>query len=58
YSVTVVLASFLMFAALGSRLSEVRADLLHDGRKIAITVPAIAAICVLYVAVLPAVLEH
>ena len=58
YSVTVILASFLLFAAAGSRLTEAFEDSLSDGRKLAIAVATIAAICILYVAVLPAVLTH
>jgi hypothetical protein len=58
YSVTVILASFLLFAAAGSRLTETFEDSVNDGRKLAIAVSTIAAICVLYVAVLPAVLTH
>ena len=58
YSVTVVLASFLLFAAAGSRLTETYEDSASDGCKLAIAVSTIAAICVLYVAVLPAVLTH
>jgi spermidine synthase len=58
YSVTVILASFLLFAAAGSRLTEAFEDSVSDARKLAIAVSTIAAICVLYVAVLPAVLTH
>jgi len=58
YSVTVVLASFLLFAAAGSRLTETYEDSASDGCKLAIAVSTIAAICVLYVAVLPAVLTY
>jgi spermidine synthase len=58
YSVTIVLASFLLFAAAGSRLTETYEESTSDGRKLAIAVSAIAAICVLYVAVLPALLTH
>ena len=58
YSVTIILASFLLFAAAGSRLTETYEDSASDGRKLAIAVSTITAICVLYVAVLPAVLTH
>jgi spermidine synthase len=58
YSVTVILASFLLFAAAGSRLTEAFEDSVSDGRKLAIAVSTIAAICVLYVAVLPGVITH
>ena len=58
YSVTVVLASFLLFAAAGSRLTEAFGDSVSDARKLAIAVATIAAICVLYAAVLPAALTH
>ena len=58
YSVTVILASFLLFAAAGSRMTEAHEKSVSDGRKLAIAVSTIAAICVLYVAVLPAVLTH
>ena len=57
YSVAVVLASFLLFAAAGSRLAEAFPGSVGDGRRLGIAVSAIAVIGGLYAVVLPEGLE-
>lgn len=57
YSVTVMLASFLLFAAAGSRLTAAFTDTVDDGRKLMIATAVIVTVCVAYVALLPATLE-
>jgi hypothetical protein len=58
YSVSVVLASFLLFAAVGSRLADVFRDAIADRRKLVAAISVIVVICVSYIGVLPAILEH
>ena len=56
YSVTVMLASFLLFAAAGSRLAAAFTDSVGDGRKLVIATAVIVVVCVAYVVLLPATL--
>jgi spermidine synthase len=58
YSVTVVLASFLLFAAAGSRLADVFRDAVADRSKLTAAISVIVVICIAYVMLLPGILEH
>jgi hypothetical protein len=58
YSVTVMLASFLLFAAVGSRLADGMRDAVADRRKLLAATSVIVVVCVAYVGLLPAILEH
>lgn len=58
YAVAVVLASFLLFAAVGSWLVGSHGERLGDTRKLVIAVAVIATLCVAYVMGLPALLVH
>jgi spermidine synthase len=58
YSVTVMLASFLLFAAVGSRLAAAFEKAIADRRKLMVATSVIVVICVAYAGLLPAVLAH
>jgi hypothetical protein len=58
YSVTIVLASFLLFAAVGSRLADVFRDAIDDRTKLTAATAVIVVMCIAYVAFLPAILAH
>ena len=58
YSVTVMLASFLLFAALGSRLAAVLRDGVADRRKLMVVTSVIIVICITYAGLLPAILAY
>jgi len=58
YSVTIVLASFLLFAAVGSRLVAVLSNSIADRRKLLGATIVIVVICVAYVALLATILER
>jgi hypothetical protein len=58
YSVTVMLASFLLFAAVGSRLAAAFGDGAADRRKLMVATSVIVVICVAYAGLLPAMLTH
>jgi spermidine synthase len=57
YSVTVILASFLLFAAAGSRLTGSFPDAISDGRKLLAAILVITVTCIAYVGFLPAILD-
>ncbi|GMQ75804.1 MAG: hypothetical protein BMS9Abin01_1063 [Gammaproteobacteria bacterium] len=56
YSVSVLLASFLLFAAVGSRLAGAFRDALADRRKLMVAISVIVVIGVAYAGLLPAIL--
>ena len=58
YSVTVMLASFLLFAAVGSRLAAAFGEANADRRKLMVATSVIVVICVAYAGLLPAMLAH
>ncbi len=58
YSVTVMLASFLLFAAVGSRLAGAFRDALADRRKLMVAISVIVVIGVAYAGLLPAMLAY
>jgi hypothetical protein len=58
YSVTVMLASFLLFAAVGSRLAAAFRKVITDRRKLMVATSVIVVICVAYAGLLPAMLAH
>ena len=60
YSVTVVLAGFLLFAAVGSELvaRRLRANRARGGRLLVAAAGVIAALCVIYVVALPLLFEQ
>jgi len=58
YSVTVMLASFLLFAAVGSRLAAVLRDGVADRRKLMVVTSVIIVICIAYAGLLPAILAY
>jgi spermidine synthase len=58
YSVTVMLASFLLFAAAGSRLAAAFPAAVADRHKLAAATSVIVIICIAYVGLLPAFLAH
>ncbi len=58
YAVAVMLASFLLFAAVGSQLTAVLRDTIDERRKLVAATGVIAMLCVAYVVMLPMVLAH
>ena len=58
YSVTVMLATFLLFAAAGSRLTDAYRDVIGDRRKLMAATSVIVVVCATYVGALPAILDY
>lgn len=58
YSVTIVLASFLLFAAVGSGLAELFRDAVSDRSKLLGATGVIVVTCIAYVVLLPGVLTY